>query len=225
MKTIGFSMDTLDFFSDIRYHNEISYFEENRARYMRHVRDPFVSLIDALAPTVLSIDPDMDVRPNACLSRIRRDVRFAKNQPPYRDHMWLGFRHRGVPKQESFILYFDLYIDSANIGLGCYGYQREVMELFRADMTARPERFRKSLKSVTGHFEVDADMYKRRPAPETFPEDLKGWYPAKNIHVHKGVFEQVFSPDLPDIIARDFLRLKPMYEYMHPFFAQAFGYA
>lgn len=220
----GFTIETLDFFADIRYHNEIAWFEANRDRYLRHVRDPFYALADELAPTVLEIDSAMDVRPVACVSRLRRDVRYARGKPPYRDHMWLGFRHRGVPKEQSFILYFDLYIESANVGLGCYGPQRDAMEMFREEITAHPRKFQRIIKPLQEHYLCDGDTYKKRKVPDTLPKSLHEWYLFKSLHVHRSVTKEALSPDLGRILAEDFVRLRDMYHYVSPFFAEAFGY-
>ena len=57
MMFIGFPEATIKFFLDIRFHNSIDYFEENRARYERDVKAPFEAFIQELAPAMLSIDP------------------------------------------------------------------------------------------------------------------------------------------------------------------------
>ena len=41
MMFTGFPEATIQFFLDIRFHNSIDYFEENRARYERDVKAPF----------------------------------------------------------------------------------------------------------------------------------------------------------------------------------------
>ena len=53
MMFIGFPEATIQFFLDIRFHNSIDYFEENRARYERDVKAPFEAFIQELAPIPL----------------------------------------------------------------------------------------------------------------------------------------------------------------------------
>ena len=55
MMFTGFPEATIQFFLDIRFHNSIDYFEENRARYERDVKAPFEAFIQELAPAMLSI--------------------------------------------------------------------------------------------------------------------------------------------------------------------------
>ena len=66
MMFTGFPEATVQFFLDIRFHNNIAYFEENRARYERDVKAPFEAFIQELAPAMLSIDPQMELRPYRC---------------------------------------------------------------------------------------------------------------------------------------------------------------
>lgn len=61
MMFTGFPEATIQFFLDIRFHNNIAYFEENRARYERDVKAPFEAFIQELAPAMLSIDPQMEL--------------------------------------------------------------------------------------------------------------------------------------------------------------------
>ena len=84
----GFPEETLRFFLDIRFHNQINYFEEHRQDYIRDVQTPFYAFISELAPRMQRIDPQMEIRPHKCLARIRRDTRFTKDKSPYRDYHW-----------------------------------------------------------------------------------------------------------------------------------------
>lgn len=82
MMFTGFPEATIQFFLDIRFHNSIDYFEENRARYERDVKAPFEAFIQELAPAMLSIDPQMELRPYRCMARLRRDGSFHEGQKP-----------------------------------------------------------------------------------------------------------------------------------------------
>ena len=62
----GFNSDLLSFYADIRFHNEKAFMDAHRKEYYQKVRDPFYAFIAEMAPVMLSIDPDMEVRPSAC---------------------------------------------------------------------------------------------------------------------------------------------------------------
>lgn len=78
----GFNSDLLSFYADIRFHNEKAFMDAHRKEYYQKVRDPFYAFIAEMAPVMLSIDPDMEVRPAKCLSRINRDTRYSQGINP-----------------------------------------------------------------------------------------------------------------------------------------------
>ena len=74
----GFTEETIAFFIDLKFHNNTTFFHQEHDRYVEMVQTPFYELIGELAPTMLKIDPCMEVRPHKCLSRIHRDTRFSR---------------------------------------------------------------------------------------------------------------------------------------------------
>ena len=95
----GFPEETMQFFLDIRFHNDKAYFAEHKARYERDVKAVFHAFIEDLAPEMQKIDPLMEIRPYKCLARIHRDTRFSKDKSPFRDHLWLCFRRAAEPRE------------------------------------------------------------------------------------------------------------------------------
>ena len=55
----GFSQEALDFLNDIRFNNNQTFYEANKARYERYVKQPMRELSDELAPVVQLIDPKL----------------------------------------------------------------------------------------------------------------------------------------------------------------------
>ena len=80
----GFTEETIQFFLDLKFHNNTTFFHEQHERYVECVQHVFYSMIDDLAPAMRKIDPLMEVRPHKCLSRIHRDTRFSRDKSPYR---------------------------------------------------------------------------------------------------------------------------------------------
>lgn len=62
----GFSQEALDFLNDIRFNNNQTFYEANKARYERYVKQPMRELSDELAPSCSSSIPswtrDRDAR-------------------------------------------------------------------------------------------------------------------------------------------------------------------
>ena len=58
----GFPEETIRFFLDIRFHNEVSFYKAHEDEYQTFVKKPFYSLIEELGETMLSISDDLEVR-------------------------------------------------------------------------------------------------------------------------------------------------------------------
>ena len=114
-------------------------FHENHERYVETVQKPFYEMIDELAPEMRKIDPLMEIRPYKCLSRIHRDTRFSRDKSPYRDHHWFLFRRAGEPREQSLFYFFEFGPDRLAWGMGIWGENRNLMDLFRKRMRANPD--------------------------------------------------------------------------------------
>lgn len=175
----GFPEATTDFFIDVRFHNNTSWYEENKDRYYNDVRPCFYSLIDDLAPYMLAIDHQMEVRPFKCLSRLRRDVRFTKDKSPYRDHLWLCFHRAGEPRDGANMFWFELSPENVTYGMGFWSENKPVNEKVRRFMAANPGYFRQLVEDARLYehgLVAGGSVHKRLDVPEGFPEDLKLHY-------------------------------------------------
>ena len=135
----GFTENTIQFFLDLKFHNSTAFFHEQHERYVEDVQHVFYRMIEELAPDMLEIDPEMEVRPHKCLSRIHRDTRFSRDKSPYRDHLWFLFRRAGEPREKSLFYYFELGPDRLGWGMGFWDENREALDLFRKRIAANPD--------------------------------------------------------------------------------------
>ena len=135
----GFTDETIQFLLDLKFHNNSTYFHEQHDRYVETVQTPFYELINDLADDMRKIDPLMETRPYKCLSRIHRDTRFSRDKSPYRDHHWFLFRRAAEPRDKSLFYYFEFGPDRLGWGMGIWGENRELMDLFRKRMRANPD--------------------------------------------------------------------------------------
>ena len=215
----GFTDETVQFFLDLKFHNSADYFHAHHDRYVQCVQAPFYSLIDDLAPTMLSIDPRMETRPYKCLSRIHRDTRFSKDKSPYRDHHWFLFRRAGEPRDKSLLYFFEFGPQRLNWGMGVWGENRELFDLFRLRMTADPA----GVSDLIDHLDLaqrrlslGGAWYKRMEIPSSLPDRLKTWYPVRELYIGKNSprYQTAFSGRIADEIRKDFLCLAPLYNLL-----------
>ncbi|HIU07768.1 MAG TPA: DUF2461 domain-containing protein [Candidatus Limiplasma pullistercoris] len=212
----GFPEETVRFFLDLRFHNETSWFHAHREAYETYVRKPFSEFIEAMTPTVMRIADDMETRPNKCLARINRDIRFTRDKSPYRDHMWLLFRRAGEEREHAVMYWFELSPEVVEWGVGFWGYNRPAMDALRERMMKKPAEVRRVLRQCgipdeTLH--IYGDRYKSMKPPAGMSADLAMLYPCKEIYVKRvGVpLGESYRPEIIDRVSEDFLRLKPLY--------------
>ena len=212
----GFPEETVRFFLDLRFHNETSWFHAHREAYETYVRKPFSEFIEAMTPTVMRIADDMETRPNKCLARINRDIRFTRDKSPYRDHMWMLFRRSGEEREHAVMYWFELSPEVVEWGVGFWGYNRPAMDALRERMVKKPAEVRRVLRRCgipdeTLH--IYGDRYKSMKPPAGMSADLAMLYPCKEIYVKRvGVpLAESYRPEIIDRVSEDFLRLRPLY--------------
>lgn len=214
----GFNEDLLSFFADIRFHNEKAFMDAHRQEYYQKVRDPFYAFIGELAPTMLAIDEDMEVRPHKCLSRINRDTRFTRDKSPYRDHHWVAFREAARDKDGAPFYWFEIRLDSVSWGLGVWGENPALMDALRRRMTARPQEVMDAVRPAWERgFAQGGQVWKRNMQPPPgLPAMLCGLYPARSLYFEKQGIDPgwIFDAEIVNRVAADFKAIAPVWRLL-----------
>lgn len=115
---MGFSQETFALLNDLKQHRDKKWFDTNRKRYEKNLLEPLRDAVRHVGPRLQEIVHDMEIRPqvNKTLTRINRDMRFAKGQSPYKDNM-LALFYREGRKREDAQLFLGLQGESAWFGL------------------------------------------------------------------------------------------------------------
>ena len=218
----GFTDETFEFFMAIAFNNNMEFFHANHDWYLRAARTPCLELAAALSDAVEAFDPDLERRPNRVLSRINRDIRFSHDKSPYRDHLWLGFRHpdpakdadspaQGVPG-----LYFEINAQGAAYGMGVYMENRPLMNGLRRRLVNEPQAFLDAWESARDDFKLYLRTFKRMKRPEGLHPELEPWYPVRGFWLEKEIsdFALLKSPALVDELAAGFEKLAPLYRFI-----------
>ncbi|MDR1620169.1 MAG: DUF2461 domain-containing protein [Clostridiales bacterium] len=213
----GLSEAFYQFLWDIAFHNEIGYFEENRERYNRDVKQPLLLLAESLSETALAVDRGFYVKPGAVVSRIRRDTRYAPIDAPYRDHAYLTYRYPGVTQGESFVIYVEFMRDSYGYGMGIYGLNPPFMAQMRKRILARKEMFLQLIHAPAfkSDFVLEGESYKRpkytqeEPMPAEWLNKRRFYYS----HISHDI-KSTFRPQVLEEIKIAFLNMKPLYRFI-----------
>ncbi|MFC0228728.1 DUF2461 domain-containing protein [Serratia aquatilis] len=213
----GFSQKGLNFLQQVRIENDKAWFDANRAVYDRELLTPFRSLVDALSPVMLTIDPQFETRPaiGKTLSRIHRDTRFSHDKSRYRSRMWLTFKRPSKDWKDAPVYFFELGPDMLRYGLGYYSANKATMDLFRHTLQHRPHQFLEIAACCRAPFELVGESYKR-PLVKEQAADIATWYNRKSfaVMVTDSEVEKLFSANLVTLLAQSFQQLEPLYHWL-----------
>jgi uncharacterized protein (TIGR02453 family) len=165
------------FLAELRLHNDRDWFERNRERYLRDVRDPMLRFIADFAPALRKIAPRLvaDPRPvGGSLFRIHRDTRFSGDKTPYKTNLAAHFRHEAGRDVHGPALYLSLDPDEVDVGGGVWHPEPEPLLLIRRSIAGKPAAWRRAAGApAMRRMEWWGESLKRTPRgfPEGHPLD------------------------------------------------------
>jgi uncharacterized protein (TIGR02453 family) len=213
----GLNEDTYQFFWEIAFNNELSFYEANKERYRKNVYEPLKELALAITPAAQEIDSSFNVRPAAVISRIRRDTRFSRDKTMFRDHAWLGFRRPGSMLSESLVVYAEFEREGYGYGMGMYGANPALMREIRPRILAKPQAFLSLVEdpAFAARFKAMGDSFKR-PKITDAPERLLPYLNRKGLSFcfSSPNLKKTLSPEIADEIIEGFRLLKPVFRLL-----------
>jgi len=167
-----------DFFRDLARHNNRQWFEKNRVRYERDVKQPLLAFIDAAARPLRSVSPHLQAGPRS-LFRLHRDTRFSKDKSPYKTNAGVHFRHDGGESAHALGVYVHFAPGEVFAGGGIWRPDAQALKAIRDRIAENPAQWKRAVggKAFKEHCRLEGDALKRPPRgydPEhPFIEDIK----------------------------------------------------
>jgi len=93
---VHFTPELFGFLRALKRNNRRDWFQQHKARYEGHVRQPLLQFVVDFAPRLARISPHFvaDPRPvGGSIFRIHRDIRFSRDKRPYKTAAAAQFRH------------------------------------------------------------------------------------------------------------------------------------
>jgi uncharacterized protein (TIGR02453 family) len=137
-----FKRDLFDFLKELSVHNNRGWFQANKERYEKQVRDPFLRLIADLGPGLKKINPNfvVDPRPNGgSMMRIHRDIRFSKDKSPYKTFVAAHFPHKSGKGGDTPAYYLRLDPFASIIGAGVWQPEPAALKKIRNRIVREPD--------------------------------------------------------------------------------------
>ena len=138
--------DFVAFFKELAANNRTDWFDANRSRYKKHVKQPFDALVEELIAGVRERDPAVDVERKHCVFRINRDTRFSKDKTPYKLNVAAVIAPNGKKDMAYPGLYVHITPDMVWIGGGIYKTEKEVLGRIRNWMAHHPTEVHEALR-------------------------------------------------------------------------------
>ncbi|GAB2865953.1 DUF2461 domain-containing protein [Nocardioides pacificus] len=204
MEFTGFPVAALDFYDDLEMDNTRSFWEKHKQVYLDDVRGPMTALTAALAPEF----------GDAKVFRPHRDVRFAKDKTPFKEHQGAF-----VAVGEATGYYVQVSARGVRTAAGFYQASSQRLGWIRAAMADERTgtELERLLDDLRGRgFEIEGDRLKTSPRgyDATHPRiDLLRHRSLSAVHPY-GFDDVIHSPDLVEAVRADWQALRPVVEWI-----------
>lgn len=132
------------FLSDLKENNNRPWFQENKYRYVKYLKEPLLAFIAAFAEQLPAVSPYYMAVPKVTggsLFRIYRDVRFSKDKRPYKTWAGMHFRHERARDVHSPGYYIHLEPGNSFISCGIWKPNSESLNMIRQVIAEHPQRW------------------------------------------------------------------------------------
>ncbi len=163
-----FTPALFEFLTELADNNNREWFQGNKARYERDVRDALVRFVLDFGERLREISPHMVADPRlsgGSIFRIYRDVRFSKDKSPYKTNAGIHFRHEVGRKAHGPGLYLHLQPGRVFAGAGIWRPNSATVGKIRDSIVAHPDRW-ESIVDDDGFravYTLESESLKRAP--------------------------------------------------------------
>jgi uncharacterized protein (TIGR02453 family) len=166
-------------------HNEKTWWDNNRQRYVEVIREPALEFIQDFGPRLARISPHFtaDSRTvGGSLMRPHRDTRFSNDKTPYKTNVGIQFRHDAGKDIHAPGFYVHLEPNASFVGVGMWHPETAVARQIRQAINDDPSGWKKAVKgrAFADIWSIEPDeeeTLKRVPreldADHPYPDDLR----------------------------------------------------
>ncbi|TMK13805.1 MAG: DUF2461 domain-containing protein [Actinobacteria bacterium] len=211
---------TTTFLKDLGRNNSKEWFHDHYDDYQEHLLEPAMAFVEAIGPLLRRFAPDTQAVPKigASVMRINRDIRFAKDKRPYKDHLDLWF-WRGGEKKGPNGYWFRLTPKTLILGGGMHMLDKHDLQRYREavdDGGSGTDLARVVTKLERAGYDVGGERYKR--VPSGYPPD----HPRAALLRRDGVYAglemalpaEAATAKFPSFCAGHFKKVTPLVDWL-----------
>lgn len=213
-----FTEDFRAFFRELEQNNHKEWFDANRQRYERDVKQPFNAFVQEMIGRIRVDDPLVDIAPRDAIFRIHRDIRFTADKTPYKTEVSAIISRTGKKDKGGFPgLFFQLRHAEVRIYSGIHMMNKDRLHRIRRRIAANLEEFARLLadRNFREKFgEVRGDRHKRLPAEFQEAAQVQPLLYNKSFYYFAVLpGESITDAHLPDILMEHYFAAKPLNQF------------
>lgn len=226
----GFGAETGRFFAELRENNSKTWFDRNRDRYVKQVRDPAEAFVLTFGAQLKSIYPEVAFgtqrNGSGSILRINRDIRFSPDKRPYKTHLGLVFWIGEGKKVELPCFYLHVDTKGSFFYGGRHMFPKGVLARYReavADET-QGEQLVQILSTLTGPAPTGSELrVMEDPGLKRVPRGYPSDHPRADLLRYAGIglaadidTKTLGSADLVAWCLERAERLRPLIDWLRP---------
>lgn len=127
--------NTLKFLKDLKLNNSKEWLDDNKKSY-ENAKNDILTLTSELITSISELDKTISnayLDPKKCITRLNRDLRFAKDKTPYKTDYYIVLNKNGKNSSSAFY-YLHIEPDNCFVGAGVYNPQPEQLKKNRQEI-------------------------------------------------------------------------------------------
>lgn len=140
-----FTPNFLDFFKELAANNNKDWFDANRKRYEKTVKDPFKKFVEDLIAATRKLDPAINIEAKDAIFRINRDIRFSNDKSPYKLDRSAVISTQGRKDHSAPGFYISVGPEHTSLGGGAYFLKPEQLQAVRYYISNNSKAFEKAI--------------------------------------------------------------------------------
>ena len=215
-----FTQDFIDFFIELAPNNNKDWFDVNRKRYEKSIKEPFQKFVTHLIHEIAKNDSSFNnLDAKDCIFRINRDIRFSKDKSPYKLMVSAVIAPNGKKSKAVNGVYFELGPEHIRVYGGIYEIEKDDLFIVREGIAKNLIKFKslytdKKFTSVFGSIKGEKNKILPKELKEIGElEPLiynKQWYFFAEFPV-----EKILSNKLDELIISCFETGKPLEHFFN----------
>ncbi|MFA3782274.1 DUF2461 domain-containing protein [Melioribacteraceae bacterium 4301-Me] len=214
-----FTRDFIKFFEELTENNNREWFNANKERYEKNIKQPFEEMVFELITRLSFEDPLLMIEPKDAIFRIYRDIRFSNDKTPYKNHVSAAINRGGRKAWNEPGIYFEMNHEGIGIYGGLYFPNNESINKIRKHLILHSKRFEKIINSKEFKTKFGGKVLGEKS--KRLPKEFEKYASKQPLIFNKQFYfgselsnTYILKEDLPDILMDYFLAGKPFNDFL-----------